>query len=92
MSRRPGRSEGDLPYRARFFPVGTWFALVVFVGVIIGQGAALIMSDSGFTWYGLLAAYIGLPIAVALWLGYKLVRPSRPTPPAELDLSADDVF
>lgn len=49
------------------------------------------MSDSGFTWYGLLAAYIGLPIAVALWLGYKLVRGSRPTPPAELDLSADDV-
>ena len=32
-----------------------------------------------------------LPIAVALWLGYKLVRGSRPTPPAELDLSADDV-
>ena len=53
--------------------------------------AALIMSDSGFTWYGLLAAYIGLPIAVALWLGYKLVRGSRPVPPAELDLSADDV-
>ena len=49
------------------------------------------MSDSGFTWYGLLAAYIGLPIAVALWLGYKLVRGLRPTPSAELDLSADDV-
>lgn len=64
--RAQGRGERDLPYRARFFPVGTWFALVVFVGVIIGQGAALIMSDSGFTWYGLLAAYIGLPIAVAL--------------------------
>ena len=29
--------------------------------------------------------------SVALWLGYKLVRGSRPTPPAELDLSADDV-
>ena len=89
--RAQGRSEGDLPYRARFFPVGTWFALVVFVGVIIGQGAALIVSDSGFTWYGLLAAYIGLPIAVALWLGYRLMRGSRPLPLAEIDLSADDV-
>ena len=84
-----GRDEGELPYRARLFPVGTWFALIVFVGVIIGQGVALAIS--GFTWYGLLVAYIGLPIAVALWLGYKLVRGSRPTPPAELDLSADDV-
>ena len=84
-----GRDEGELPYRARLFPVGTWFALIVFVGVIIGQGVALAIS--GFTWYGLLVAYIGLPIAVALWLGYRLVRGSRPVPPGEIDLSADDV-
>ena len=69
--------------------MGTWFALIVFVGVIIGQGVALAIS--GFTWYGLLVAYIGLPIAVALWLGYRLVRGSRPVPPGEIDLSADDV-
>ena len=30
-------------------------------------------------------------IAVALWLGYRLVRGSRPVPPGEIDLSADDV-
>jgi len=58
--RAQGRSADELPYRARFFPVGTWFALIVFIGVIIGQGVNLAIS--GFTWYGLLVAYIGLPI------------------------------
>ncbi|MDO4243642.1 MAG: amino acid permease [Actinomyces sp.] len=84
-----GRTVEDLPYRAKLFPVGTWFSLIVFVLVIIGQGVNLALA--GFTWYGLLVAYIGLPIAVALWLGFKLVRGSRPTPLAEIDLSADDV-
>ena len=36
-------------------------------------------------------AYIGLPITVALWLGYKLMRDSRPLPLDKLDLSATDV-
>ena len=87
--RAQGRSADELPYRARFFPVGTWFALIVFIGVIIGQGVNLAIS--GFTWYGLLVAYIGLPITVALWLGYKLMRDSRPLPLDKLDLSATDV-
>ncbi|VEG28862.1 amino acid permease [Actinomyces howellii] len=84
-----GRTVADLPYRAKLFPVGTWFALVVFVLVIIGQGVNLALS--GFTWYGLLVAYVGLPITVALWLGFKLVRGSRLTPLREIDLSAQDV-
>ena len=84
-----GHSADELPYRARFFPVGTWFALIVFIGVIIGQGVNLAIS--GFTWYGLLVAYIGLPITVALWLGYRLMRGSRPLPLDKLDLSATDV-
>ena len=87
--RAQGRSADELPYRARFFPAGTWFALIVFVGVIIGQGVNLAISD--FSWYKLLLAYIGLPIAVVLWLGYRRARGSRPLPPTEIDLSADDV-
>lgn len=85
-----GHTAAELPYRAALYPVGTWFALIVFVGVIIGQGIALIMSD-GFSWSGLLVAYVGLPIAVALYLGFKARRGSRPTPLREIDLSAGDV-
>lgn len=87
--KQQGRSVEELPYRARLFPVGTWFALVVFVGVIVGQGIGLVVA--GFTWYGLLVAYVGLPITVALWLGYRLVRGSRVIPLEDIDLSASDV-
>lgn len=84
-----GRAVEDLPYRAKLFPAGTWFALIVFVGVIIGQGVNLALA--GFSWYGLLVAYVGLPITVSLWLGFRILRHSRPTPLAEIDLLASDV-
>lgn len=88
--RKQGHSESELSYRAKLFPVGTWFALIVFVGVIVGQGVSLAVSGA-FTWYGVLVAYIGLPISVALWLGFKLARGSRVIPLAEIDVSASDV-
>ena len=45
----------------------------------------------GFSWYGLLVAYIGLPITAILFLGYKLVRRSRPAAPSQIDLSAPEI-
>ena len=85
-----GRSVSDLPYRARLFPVGTWFALIVFIGVIVRQGASLVVSGD-FSWYGILVAYVGLPVTIVLWLGYKFKRRSRLVPLEAMDLSADDV-
>lgn len=87
--RAQGRTTAELPYRAWLFPAGTWFALIVFVVVILGQGAALVLA--GFTWYGLLVAYVGLPITLVLWLGYRLARGSRVIPLQRIDLSASDV-
>lgn len=83
------RNVSELPYRAKLFPAGTWFALIVFVGVILGQGIGLVLD--GFSWYGLLVAYIGLPITAILFLGYKLVRRSRPAAPSQIDLSAPEI-
>lgn len=85
-----GRSQAELAYRAKLYPYGTWFALIVFIGVIAGQGLNLALSGD-FTWYGVLVAYVGLPIALALWLGYKVVRGSRLVPLSRMDLSASDV-
>lgn len=84
-----GRLPSELPYRARLFPIGTWFALIVFVMVIIGQGASLVLD--GFSWQGLMVAYIGLPLAIALYLGYKMARKTSIRPLTTVDLSASDV-
>lgn len=88
--RAQGLPVEDLVYRARFFPAGTWYALLVCGAVIIGQGAALAL-DEGFSWNGMLVAYIGLPIAIALYLGWKLATRTKPAPLAQVDLSASDV-
>lgn len=87
--RRQGHAVSELPYRTRFYPLGTWFALVLCVVVIIGQGLVIVLN--GFSWYGLLVAYVGLPVAVLLYLGYKLWGHSRLVPLERIDLSADDV-
>ncbi|CAM2753342.1 amino acid permease [Actinomyces slackii] len=88
--RAQGRKDEELAYRAKLYPVGTWLSLIVFLGVIAGQGLNLALSGE-FTWYGVLVAYVGLPIAVALWLGYKVARRSRLVSLRQMDLSASDV-
>lgn len=88
--RAQGTPAADLAYRARLSPFGTWYALLVCLAVIIGQGVALAM-DEGFSWNGMLVAYIGLPIAVTLYLAWKLLTRTGPAPLARVDLSASDV-
>lgn len=85
-----GRSREELPYRVPLYPWGTWFALLVFLAVIVGQGLGLVVSGE-VSWYGLLVAYVGLPIALTLWVGAKMVRGSRLVPVSQIDLSASDV-
>lgn len=80
-----GNDDDALPFHAKLYPFGTWLALIVFASVILGQGLNLALSGE-FTWYGVAVAYIGLPIAVALWLGYKIVKKSRVVPIEEMRL------
>lgn len=82
--RAQGKAVADLPYRAKLYPVGTWFALLLCIAVIIGQGIVVALTD--FTWYGMLVAYVGLPLAVALYLGFKWVRGTRIVPLAQMNL------
>ena len=71
-----GKDLNDLKYRAKLYPAGTWFALICCLFVIFGQGYYAI-TDSGIDWYGIVLAYIGLPISIALYLGYKLTKKSK---------------
>ena len=66
-----GRDLKALKYTAKFFPTGPIIALVLCVVVILGQGISYISSTS-IDWNDLIAAYIGLPLFLALWSGYKV--------------------
>ncbi len=84
-----GRDMADLKYKAKLYPFGTVAALIICGFVILGQGYYAI-TDSGIDWYGILVAYIGLPIAVALYIIHKLLKKTRLIPVEEMDLTAGD--
>ncbi|MGA8941645.1 MAG: amino acid permease [Thermoactinomyces sp.] len=65
-----GRSLEELSYRAKWFPFGPLFAFALCVIVILGQNYQAFMGES-IDWYGLLVSYVGLPLFILLWLGYK---------------------
>ncbi len=79
-----GRDLKQLVYRAKWYPFGPIFAFVLCAIVIIGQ------DYSGFTggtinWAGIVATYIGIPLFIVLWLGYKLVKKTKIVPLQECD-------
>ncbi|WP_227018392.1 amino acid permease [Sinanaerobacter chloroacetimidivorans] len=87
--RAQGKDLSQLKYKAKLYPIGTLFALIVCALVIAGQGYYAI-TDSGIDWYGILVAYIGLPIAIVLYIGYKVVNKTNIISPKDMDLTAGD--
>ncbi|MFM9280356.1 amino acid permease [Paenibacillus jiagnxiensis] len=80
-----GRSLNELPFRARWFPFGPLFAFVLCIIVIIGQGSGA-FTGGQIDWAGLTAVYLGVPLFLLLWLGYKLIRRTHVIPLHEVDL------
>lgn len=67
---KQGHDLKELPYKARFFPFGPLFAFALCMIVIVGQNYQA-FTGNGIDWKGLLMTYIGLPIFLSVWLGYK---------------------
>ncbi len=83
------KDMGILKFKAKFYPYGTWFALIVCVFVILGQGYYAI-SGSGIDWYGIALAYIGLPIALVLYFAFKFGKKTKIVKYEEMDLDPND--
>lgn len=67
------RDLKELPYVARGYPYAPLIAFTMCVIVIGGQNYQAFISKE-INWYGLFVSYIGLPIFVLLWLGYKFIK------------------
>ncbi|KAF1805394.1 amino acid permease/ SLC12A domain-containing protein [Mucor lusitanicus] len=65
-----GRSLTALPYVAPFFPICDIFVIIVGTIIIFGQGYKSFIAPITAT--GVVSTYIGLILAVVLYLGHKL--------------------
>lgn len=74
-----GKDLNDLPYRAKFFPFGPLFAFFVCLIVVLGQNYSAFIGGS-IDWYGVVVSYIGLPLFLLLWFGYKLKYKTKIVP------------
>ncbi|MCP1143317.1 amino acid permease [Lysinibacillus endophyticus] len=80
-----GKNPSLLPYKAPFYPFGPLFAFIVCLIVIVGQNYSAFIGS--FDWYGIAVSYIGIPLFIALWLGYKIKHKTKVVPLEECDLN-----
>lgn len=71
-----GRDLSRLPYLSPFFPFGPIFAFVLCLIITLGQNYQAFLADQ-IDWTGVVATYIGIPVFLLIWLGYRLVRKTR---------------
>ncbi|MCY1349037.1 Lysine-specific permease [compost metagenome] len=82
-----GHDLSRLPYRSPFFPYGPIFAFALCLIVTLGQNYQAFTSGK-IDWVGVTATYIGIPIFLAIWAGYRIVRKTRFVRYAEMEFPA----
>jgi lysine-specific permease len=74
-----GHKLSDLPYYTKGFPFGPLFALCLSVLVVLGQQFDAIVTHK-LNFDNLIGTYIGLPIFILFYLGYKLSKRTKLIP------------
>lgn len=74
-----GHSLKQLPYRAKWYPFGPIFAFLVCLVVLLAQNYQAFLG-SHINWMNVLASYLGIPLFVVIWLGYKLINKTKVVP------------
>ncbi len=80
-----GKDLSELKYRAKFFPFGPILALILCILVIAGQNYDALFIHVSV--YKILVAYLGLPLVLLLYLGYKIIYKTKVVPLKDVDLS-----
>jgi len=81
-----GKNLKDLKYKAILYPFGPILALIMCIIIILGQGYPCIKPE-GIDWQGLIASYIGIPLFIGLYVGYKIKHKTKVIPLGDVDLS-----
>lgn len=83
-----GRDFKDLPYVAKWFPLGPFLATVLCLTAMLGTNYQAFIGDK-IDWYGILVSYIGLPLFLFGYFSYKVVKKSKMVPLQDADFSRE---
>jgi lysine-specific permease len=75
-----------LPYRAKWFPFGALLAFGLCLLIMLGQGYPAFTAHH-VDWRQLLATYLGIPLFLLLWFGYRCYHKTRWISYQEMDFS-----
>lgn len=83
---RQGYDLADLPYKAKWFPLGPLFAFALCMLIMLGQNYTA-FTAAKVDWNGVVATYVGIPLFLALWWGYRVKHKTRLVPLEQVDLA-----
>lgn len=83
---KQGHDLADLPYQAKWFPLGPLFAFALCLLIMLGQNYEAFIGGH-IDWSAVIATYLGIPLFLALWLGYKYKHKTRMVALEEIDFS-----
>lgn len=87
---KQGRDLSELPYLAKGYPYAPLIAFSLCLIVIGGQNYKAFVGEH-IDWYGILVSYIGIPIFLALWLGYKWAKKTKVVKLTDCDFDTDTI-
>lgn len=85
-----GKNMNLLTYKAKWFPLGPLFAAALCIFIILGQNYQAFMGEN-IDWQSILVTYIGIPIFLSLWFGYKFANKTKWIGLREMDLTPTEV-
>lgn len=68
-----GTTMAQSAITVRFLPLGPIFAFILCLIITLGQNYEAFLKDT-IDWGGVAATYIGIPLFLIIWFGYKLIK------------------
>lgn len=84
-----GRDLNKLVYKAKWYPFGPIFTLILCTVIVLGQGYSIFASGS-IHWADVIATYLGIPVFLILWLSYKFIKKTKVVPLHECDFEYEE--
>lgn len=85
---KQGHSLDELKYHATWFPIGPIITLILCILVICGQN---LTSFANWDWEQIGITYISVPLALILYIGYKIKHKTHLIPLDKVDVSPSDL-